>query len=79
MTHASVDKETRDKIGISDTLIRLSCGLEDVEDLIADVDQALTAAVRHCDLRQGDRWGWRGEGRGTKQGVGWGGGLSQPP
>ena len=45
MTHASVDKETRERIGITDTLIRLSCGLEDIEDLITDIDQALTAAV----------------------------------
>lgn len=41
MTHASVPKEEREKIGLSDTLIRLSVGIEDVEDLIADLSQAL--------------------------------------
>lgn len=41
MTHASVPKEERDKIGLSDTLIRLSVGSEDPEDLIEDINQAL--------------------------------------
>ncbi len=41
MTHASVPEEERAKLGISDTLIRLSVGIEDVDDLIADLDQAL--------------------------------------
>jgi cystathionine beta-lyase/cystathionine gamma-synthase len=41
MTHASVPKEVRERIGITDGLIRLSVGIEDVEDLIADLDQAL--------------------------------------
>ena len=41
MTHASIPKEERLKNGLSDTLIRLSVGVEDVEDLIADLDQAL--------------------------------------
>jgi len=45
MTHASVAREEREQLGISDTLIRLSVGLEDVQDLIADLDQALLAAV----------------------------------
>ncbi|KAJ8408477.1 hypothetical protein AAFF_G00258910 [Aldrovandia affinis] len=44
MTHASVPEDERAKLGISDTLIRLSVGLEDEEDIIADVDQALSAA-----------------------------------
>lgn len=42
MTHASVPKEEREKIGITDSLVRFSVGIEDVEDLIADVKQALT-------------------------------------
>ncbi|HSG97342.1 MAG TPA: cystathionine gamma-synthase [Woeseiaceae bacterium] len=42
MTHASVPAAERAKLGISDTLIRLSVGIEDVDDLIADLDQALT-------------------------------------
>jgi len=41
MTHASVPAEERVKLGISDSLIRLSVGLEDVDDLIADITQAL--------------------------------------
>ena len=41
MTHASVPAEIRDKIGITDGLIRLSVGIESVEDLIDDIYQAL--------------------------------------
>ena len=41
MTHASVPAAERAKLGISDTLIRLSVGIESVDDLIADLDQAL--------------------------------------
>lgn len=41
MTHASIPKEEREKIGIVDSLIRLSVGIEDAEDLIADLKQAL--------------------------------------
>jgi cystathionine gamma-lyase len=41
MTHASVPVDRRQAIGLSDGLVRLSCGVEDVEDLIADLDQAL--------------------------------------
>jgi cystathionine gamma-lyase len=44
MTHASVPPEVRAELGISDTLLRLSVGIEDVDDLIADLDQALVAA-----------------------------------
>jgi cystathionine beta-lyase/cystathionine gamma-synthase len=40
MTHASVDADKRAKLGISDGLVRLSCGVEDTEDLIADLEQA---------------------------------------
>ena len=50
MTHASVPEEQRVVLGISDTLIRLSVGLENVEDLIADLDQALKAAVSYLLL-----------------------------
>jgi cystathionine gamma-lyase len=41
MTHASIPAQTRDRIGIADGLIRLSVGIEDADDLIADLDQAL--------------------------------------
>lgn len=44
MTHASVPAETRARLGITDALIRLSVGIEECEDLIADLDQAFTAA-----------------------------------
>ncbi|MEA2415416.1 MAG: hypothetical protein QOI58_2073 [Thermoanaerobaculia bacterium] len=43
MTHASVPIETRTRLGITPGLVRISVGIEDVEDLIADVDQAFTA------------------------------------
>jgi cystathionine beta-lyase/cystathionine gamma-synthase len=41
MTHASVLPETRSRLGITDGLVRISVGLEDAEDIIADLDQAL--------------------------------------
>lgn len=44
MTHASVPVETRQAMGMSDGLVRLSCGVEDVEDLLADLEQALAGA-----------------------------------
>jgi cystathionine gamma-lyase len=43
MTHASVPKETREVLGISDGLIRLSVGIEDAQDLVDDLRQALEA------------------------------------
>lgn len=42
MTHASVPREERVKIGLEDSLIRLSVGVEEIEDLIDDLDQALS-------------------------------------
>jgi hypothetical protein len=45
MTHASIPREEREKTGVTDSLVRLSVGLESSEDLIADLDQALKAAV----------------------------------
>lgn len=44
MTHASVPENERNSLGISDTLIRLSVGLEDEADIIEDLEQALAAA-----------------------------------
>jgi cystathionine gamma-lyase len=41
MTHASVPREVREAGGVTDNLIRLSVGVEDLDDLIADLDQAL--------------------------------------
>jgi cystathionine beta-lyase/cystathionine gamma-synthase len=43
MTHGSVPAEDRAKLGLTDSLLRLSVGVEDVEDLIADLEQALKA------------------------------------
>jgi len=42
MTHASVPPETRKALGIHDNLVRVSCGIEDLADLTADLEQALT-------------------------------------
>src|SRR6266702_1269197 len=44
MTHASVPPERRRAMGLTDSLVRLSVGIEEVEDLIADLEQALAAA-----------------------------------
>jgi cystathionine beta-lyase/cystathionine gamma-synthase len=43
MTHAAVGEEGRRKIGITDGMVRISVGIEDVEDILADLDQALAA------------------------------------
>jgi cystathionine beta-lyase/cystathionine gamma-synthase len=44
MTHAAVPVAMRRAMGLTDSLVRLSCGIEDADDLIADLDQALAAA-----------------------------------
>ncbi len=44
MTHASIPKSEREKGGLPDALVRLSVGIEDVEDLVEDVDQAIRAS-----------------------------------
>jgi cystathionine beta-lyase/cystathionine gamma-synthase len=41
MTHSSMPREHREQVGITDSLVRLSVGIEDIEDIIADLDQAL--------------------------------------
>jgi cystathionine beta-lyase/cystathionine gamma-synthase len=43
MTHASVPAERRRELGLSDGMVRLSVGIEDVEDLLADLEHALAA------------------------------------
>jgi cystathionine beta-lyase/cystathionine gamma-synthase len=45
MTHASVPAERRNQLGITDGLIRLSCGVEDVEDLLADLEHAFAGVA----------------------------------
>jgi cystathionine gamma-lyase/cystathionine beta-lyase len=42
MTHASIPKEEREKAGVVDNLLRISVGVEDVEDLIFDLTEALS-------------------------------------
>jgi cystathionine beta-lyase/cystathionine gamma-synthase len=60
MTHGSIPKEERDRRGITDSLLRLSVGIESARDLIADLRQALdatrtnTASARNEDLPAGD-------------------------
>ena len=41
MTHAGTPKESREKYGITDGLIRMSVGLENIQDILTDIDQAL--------------------------------------
>jgi methionine-gamma-lyase len=45
MTHSPIPREERLKAGITDGLIRLSVGLEDPKDIIADLDQAISGKV----------------------------------
>ena len=46
MTHANIPREVRLKMGITDDLVRLSVGIDEPEDIIADLDQALGTAPR---------------------------------
>lgn len=46
MTHAAIPAEIRKQVGIVDELIRLSVGIEDVDDLIADLKQAIENSVK---------------------------------
>ncbi|MCR5002475.1 MAG: PLP-dependent aspartate aminotransferase family protein [Lachnospiraceae bacterium] len=46
MTHAAIPREVREEVGIVDELIRLSVGIENVDDLIADLEQAIEASAR---------------------------------
>jgi cystathionine beta-lyase/cystathionine gamma-synthase len=41
MTHGSIPKEQRDRLGVTEGLVRLSCGIEDVDDLLEDLASAL--------------------------------------
>jgi cystathionine gamma-lyase/cystathionine beta-lyase/cystathionine gamma-lyase/homocysteine desulfhydrase len=43
MTHAAIGAEARERLGITDGLVRISVGIEDVDDLLGDLDQALSA------------------------------------
>jgi cystathionine beta-lyase/cystathionine gamma-synthase len=57
MTHASVPADDRAKLGITDGLVRLSCGVEDVGDLIADLDGALSESSRAPETPRSPRRG----------------------
>jgi len=46
MTHASVPKETREKLGIADGFVRLSVGIEGIDDVLADLERGFAAAAR---------------------------------
>ena len=49
MTHASIPAEIRKQVGITDGLIRLSVGIENIADILADLEQAIAQAeVRHA-------------------------------
>ena len=43
MTHAALGEDGRRNIGLTDGMVRISVGVEDVEDIVADLDQALAA------------------------------------
>ena len=51
-THGRLDQAARDRAGISDGLIRIAVGLENIDDLVADLDQALNSSV-HCAMALG--------------------------
>ena len=46
MTHASIPADIRKKVGITDGLIRLSVGIELIDDILADIDQAIAKSER---------------------------------
>jgi cystathionine beta-lyase/cystathionine gamma-synthase len=51
MTHGSIPKEDRERRGVTDGLLRLSVGIEDVDDLIEDLEQALAATPMPAAVR----------------------------
>ena len=69
MTHAGIPKESRDRIGVFEDLVRISCGIEDEEDLKKDVLQALENLgidERHAALTN-RRVDWRPDRRGKSR------------
>jgi len=51
MTHASITQDVREKSGITNGLLRLSVGCEDIEDMIADLDQVLEAVGEKAKIK----------------------------
>ncbi|KAI0161179.1 Cys/Met metabolism PLP-dependent enzyme-domain-containing protein [Hypoxylon sp. FL1284] len=49
MTHAGIPRDQREAVGVFDDLVRISSGIEDPEDLVADIEQALEKAVRETE------------------------------
>ena len=69
MTHASIPPEVRASLGISDTLVRLSVGVEDIEDLIAEEDMVVT--VSHSGyIKRTSASLYHSQGRGGKGRIG---------
>ena len=68
MTHAGIPKEEREKAGVWDDLIRISCGVEEGEDLAKDVQQALEKAVVGWKVRNGLSNGINGHSNGLVEG-----------
>ena len=52
MTHKSIPAEKRRAAGVTDSLVRLSVGLEDVEDLIYDLDRALNVHLQNQQIKR---------------------------
>ncbi len=52
MTHAAMDEAARERAGISATLVRLSIGIEEGDDLVRDLSAGLAAAARVCKKRR---------------------------
>ncbi len=59
MTHAWFPQESATRLGITDGLVRISVGIEDVEDLLADLDQALAAVTWDSFRSRSQASGWR--------------------
>lgn len=55
MTHFSVPVETRKTLGIFDNLIRLSVGIEDIDDIVNDVNNALEASTKPAPPKVSDQ------------------------
>jgi cystathionine gamma-lyase len=51
MTHSNLNEETRKKLGIDETMVRISVGIEETEDLLADLDQALAITQKFYDSK----------------------------
>lgn len=55
MTHFSVPVETRKQLGIFDNLIRLSVGIEDIDDIVNDINDSLEASTKPNPPKEADK------------------------